>query len=296
MPNNIINSVVFQGDDEKVEKLLSEIQYLKYGLGSIDFNKIIPMPDNIYSGDLGPEERQKYGENNWYDWRISNWNTKWESYGYDVGNNFDGDNTIRFETAWTAPHPILQKLSEMYPEIEITHRWADEDFGMNCGERGYRNGEITGEYIPNGGSIEAYDFSADVLECDVADYGLRMNADGSAYINITDEEYELIEIFGKPALFTSLRMSTSDIPSGLYKCDVRGDDETTGGFAELSPSVLINHFGTIITDEPIDFGKDGYIILTEETEPNFLGNSITMEQYMQGNFEHQEIQGGINFE
>ena len=231
------------------------------------------------------------------DWSVANWHAKWNAYGFEDLEEHEVDDELRFETAWTAPHPILQKLSEMAPDLEITHRWADEDFGMNCGERGYKNGEITGEFQPEGGSVEAYDFSAEVMECEVSDYGLRMNADGSSYINIADDEYDLIEIFGKPALFTNERMHLSDIPQGLYKCDVRGDDETTGGFAELAPSVQVNHFGTIITDKPIDFGKDRYIVLNEETEPNFMGNSLTMEQYMQGDFKHvQNENGGMNLE
>jgi len=61
------------------------------------------------------------------DWSIKHWNTKWNSYGYDDFDCYQNDNTIRFETAWTAPHPVLVKLSEMYPDIGISHQWADED-------------------------------------------------------------------------------------------------------------------------------------------------------------------------
>lgn len=147
----------------------------------MDFNKIIPMPDTVFRGNLGSNERALYGNNNWYDWSVANWHTKWNAYGFEDLEEHEVDDQLRFETAWTAPHPILKKLSEMAPDLEITHRWADEDFGMNCGERGYKNGEITGEFQPEGGSVEAYDFSAEVMECEVSDYGLRMNSDGSSY-------------------------------------------------------------------------------------------------------------------
>lgn len=297
MPNNITNIVRFNGDRVKISELLKSIQNDEHGYGSVDFNKIIPMPDTVFRGNLGPNERALYGNNNWYDWSVANWHTKWNAYGFEDLEEHEVDDELRFETAWAAPHPILQKLSEMAPDLKITHRWADEDFGMNCGERGYKSGEITGEFLPEGGSVEAYNLAAEVMECEVSDYGLRLNSDGSAYINIANDEYELIEIFGKPALFTNERMHLSDIPQGLYKCDVRGDDETTGGFAELAPCVQVNHFGTIITDEPIDFGKEGYIVLNDKTEPNFMGNSLTMEQYMQGDFKHvQNEDGGMNLE
>ena len=42
-----------------------------------------------------------------------------------------------------------------------------------------------------------------------------------------------------------------------------------------------NHGGSVITKEPIDFGKEGYIPFTEETSPNFTGESMTLEEFMQ---------------
>lgn len=43
----------------------------------------------------------------------------------------------------------------MYPEISIEHLWADEDYGYNCGKAVYENGQLTEEFIPDGGSDEA---------------------------------------------------------------------------------------------------------------------------------------------
>lgn len=287
MPNNITNIVTFDCDSDRMKQIMNEL-HDEQNLGIIDFNKIIPMPDNIFKGNLGPAEKESYGKDNWYDWSVANWNTKWNAYGLKSFPEYDGGDIIQFYTAWTAPHPIIQKLSEMFPDIVITHNWVDEDFGMNCGYREYLGSEITNEFIPDGGTVDAYNFAAETLKCNISDYGLRMNSDGSNYICIDDEKYELVELFGKPALFTNERMKLSDIPQGLYKCDVRGDDETTGWFAELAPSVLVNHFGTIITDEPIDFGDDGFIILNDDTAPNFLDQSLSFDQYINRDFEQKE--------
>lgn len=83
----------------------------------------------------------KYGAPTWYDWRIDQWGTKWDAYGYEQGKDYGGAKELRFLTAWSAPHPILQRLSEQYPILEITHQWADEDIGFNCGTAVYRAGE-----------------------------------------------------------------------------------------------------------------------------------------------------------
>ena len=99
------------------------------------------------------------------------------------------------------------------------------------------------------------------------------------YLYSYGEKYDLIELFGKPALFTSNMLNKSDIPKGLYLCHVRGDDETTGGFAALEPKVLVNHFGSVITKEPVDFGEKGYIEFTEETEPHFTGRQVSFSEF-----------------
>ena len=81
------------------------------------------------------ENLKKYGATSWYHWSCDNWGTKWNSY-----DNWSDGNLITFSTAWSAPHPVIEKLAEMFPSIRITHKWADEDIGSNCGEFHYVNG------------------------------------------------------------------------------------------------------------------------------------------------------------
>ena len=67
MPNHVQNRITLDGNPERIAEILETIKNDKYGIGSIDFQKIIPMPSNIYRGNLGQKEREQYGENNWYD-------------------------------------------------------------------------------------------------------------------------------------------------------------------------------------------------------------------------------------
>ena len=51
----------------------------------------------------------------------------------------DGD-ALNFLTAWSAPHPVMEKLAEMFPDVGIEHEWADEDIGYsNCTEISQEN-------------------------------------------------------------------------------------------------------------------------------------------------------------
>ena len=102
MPNHVTNIIKLNGDRKQIRELLEQIQSDEHGLGTIDFEKIIPMPENIYRCNLGREEMKLYGKNNWYDWCISNWGTKWSSYGYEKDCDYSNAEELRFLTAWAA--------------------------------------------------------------------------------------------------------------------------------------------------------------------------------------------------
>ncbi len=130
MPNHVTNKVEFFGNQKNIDKVLELIR------GDderpvIDFNKIIPIPDNIYLGNLGREEREKYGENNWYDWRITHWGTKWNAY-----DQYSEGNVIMFNTAWSMPWSIYDKLAEICANNDVTFEgaWVNEDWMADSGQ------------------------------------------------------------------------------------------------------------------------------------------------------------------
>lgn len=278
MPNNITSIITLSGDENRIKDMLEAIQNDKYGIGSVDFEKILPMPDNIYRGNLGPNERAEYGSDNWYDWCIANWGTKWNSYGYPEDHQYNNDGKIQFLTAWSAPHPIMEKLSEMYPDIKLEHEWADEDIGMNCGRYVYYDGERIEEYFPES-QKDRLEFAARVMDVSLEeDYALYLNASETGYVYILgDNDLELIEFAGQTAAFTEFRITDADIMKGLHSYHLRHDDD--GNFCALEKCVTVNHGGTIITKEPIDLGENGFIPINEDNYPNFLGETISSHEF-----------------
>lgn len=140
MPNHVRNKLTLHGEEEAITNLLNTI---KGEDRKINFNKILPTPENIFHGPLGPDERKLYGKNNWYDWNCENWGTKWNAYDIHAENNY-----VEFSTAWSAPLPVIAKLALMFPDIHIEHLWADEDRYSNTGLMFYNE---PGELLVQGG-------------------------------------------------------------------------------------------------------------------------------------------------
>ena len=101
---------------------------------------------------------KKYGCDNWYDWSLANWGTKWGAYDSHICD----ENTVEFDTAWSTPVQAMLTLSAKFPKVKIVVDFADEDFGYNVGEYTVQNGEIIEENCPEGGSKEAIRKALDV--------------------------------------------------------------------------------------------------------------------------------------
>ena len=147
MPNWVTNKIVITG---KAERITEIIESIKGEDRPIDFEKIVPMPAELQntkspSDKPDPDLIAKYGSDNWYDWCIQNWGTKWNASGtQDIRLNFKGNRlTIVFNTAWSTPAPVIEKLSEKFPDVKINVWFADEDYGSNVGRYGFTNGLVS---------------------------------------------------------------------------------------------------------------------------------------------------------
>lgn len=103
---------------------------------------------------------------------------------------------------------------------------------------------------------------------------------------MTDEKLEVVEVLGQTALFTNGRVTQKELPDGLYKYDLREGESIA--FAIVEPSVAVNHAGTIITKEPIIFGEEGYIEFGDNSSPNFLGDEMSIEEFLNTDFGQDE--------
>ena len=121
-----------------------QIKTMQYALLHKDFNTrkvMFETKADVYAyGKKALDNYAKYGAKDWYDWRRGNWGTKWNACRTQI-NDLDKPE-IYFDTAWSTPIPVLDKLSQMYPDLKFDFEFADEDIGRNAGDMLIQNGEI----------------------------------------------------------------------------------------------------------------------------------------------------------
>lgn len=121
-----------------------------------------------------------------------------------------------------------------------------------------------------------------------ADSGSTGSGDTGAEQDLTSERLDVVEVFGQTALFSNARILESQLPDGLYKYDLREGDEMP--FASMEKIVGVNHAGSLISSQPFDFADESCIPFDEDSSPNFLGYSMSLEEYMNASFEQSDEQ------
>ena len=183
MPNWCVNQVDISGDEAEVAKLVAFVK--SDDSAFTFENIVPPPTTPMYSSDCShnkyvcgcvsqsapdPENEGRYiwlidgkkvdyhapcpthGEpsfsnhpDNWYNWNIRNWGTKWSASEVwhdrtDDDSTIAGQTNYGFDTAWSPAEPVVAALAEKFPTLRIIHRYCEGGMGY-AGEVVYINGE-----------------------------------------------------------------------------------------------------------------------------------------------------------
>ena len=125
MPNWCYSQMTVSGEPKQLHKFLKEVERTPleanehYQESKFAFNRVIPMPDELlYQGD------------DWYNWRNTNWLTKWEcSIDYDTTNEWEsGEVRFDYRTAWSPPEPIMREVVKKYPKLLFRWTYWEESY------------------------------------------------------------------------------------------------------------------------------------------------------------------------
>jgi hypothetical protein len=88
------------------------------------------MFQNGITQEISDRLKSLFGSDNWYTWANNNWGTKWDIDGDDgIVNDLDTHNcSLTFSTAWSPPEPIINKLREMFPNLEFSGMYVGEGY------------------------------------------------------------------------------------------------------------------------------------------------------------------------
>ena len=136
MPNYCNNNIVITGPNSVIDK----IEKIANGDKGDLLQYFYPMPKALedttapLQKDATKEEKakakenlKKYGYDNWYDWRVENWGTKWDIMEfYNINRKEIGEDeseiSLGFDTAWA-------------PALGAYERFIDEN--SNCSLKAY---------------------------------------------------------------------------------------------------------------------------------------------------------------
>ena len=174
MPDWCNNSTTIHGDQETLTRFMEAIT-LNGDRSTYDLTLLFPIPEDLQiisdffrrDGDDDPEYQEllkkyeankaKYGHRNWSDWCLENWGTEGAPSPNDHPLEVDGEILLlSYETAWSPPSRLLQKISELFPTLTITNSFHEEGMGFWGCEAFYGGKEVASYGMSDGDLPEAF--------------------------------------------------------------------------------------------------------------------------------------------
>lgn len=143
MPNWVSNELTITGELQTVKELFQKVTTKNEdGEEEFDFNSVVPMPTHqpdltqphpFWRGDVGSEERDRFGSNNEIDWAYEHWGTKWGACNswlqppWNTKDTTNAQGSISFNTAWSGVPDLICSLSKQYPLLTFDYDYTDDD-------------------------------------------------------------------------------------------------------------------------------------------------------------------------
>jgi hypothetical protein len=109
MPNWATNTVRIVSTEDVIDQLEEH---------KLSFNHFVPRPESE--------------EENWYNWNLENWGTKWDINDDDLMIDRQDEEIINFEflTAWSPPIKFFHNLAKLFKKIYIECNYYEEGNGF----------------------------------------------------------------------------------------------------------------------------------------------------------------------
>lgn len=105
-------------------------------------------------------------------------------------------------------------------------------------------------------------------------------------VDATKEIFERVTVLDKEMLFTCSRVDRRTVPKGMYLYEVHHDDFGRGDPCEIGKWIVVNHLGTLISNEPIKLvpeqgRNNAFLDIDPENDWDYEGIDSTLKEYME---------------
>lgn len=145
MPNWCHNTLTVTGPKKDRERFYEENKEGTDERTRLVFDKVIPTPEDLQCDSPAPKDvakknKEKYGYEDWYEFRIDKWGCKWNPLVNEVEH---GNKSLEywFDTAWSPPSNWVLAASIMYPTLTFNLQYDEVGNGFK-GEFEVKNGEV----------------------------------------------------------------------------------------------------------------------------------------------------------
>ena len=155
MPNECMNTLGVMGKKEDVEAFVKFVTNANNEISL--FDSLIPFPEELgdTTSPVSIEDKgknaelvAKYGADNWYDWKINNWGTKWGDYDLtssEVTKSYNEDEWyihFSYTTAWSpGENELANAICNHFPKLKAMIQYEEPGMAF-AGETLILNGKI----------------------------------------------------------------------------------------------------------------------------------------------------------
>ena len=160
MPNWVYNEVYLTGTKEQIQEIKDFLKGKDTPEDSEEsvfcFAKLIIPPEDMYTGNMGPEDWDKHPVN-WFNWCPEHWGTKWPACDAEILEEDEEHILYSFKTAWSSPDPIIEALGKTF-KGSMEFKYYEEQVTEFAGKVLYEHGELVDETFVEGDNDEIWDF------------------------------------------------------------------------------------------------------------------------------------------
>lgn len=162
MPNWCENTLSANGTAEDISAFVKWLDDKPFSFERIDptpeeLKDNAPFSQSRKDSGAGKELIEKFGSDNWYDWRVQNWGCKWdidENEGKPAHSSAESIG-FEFQTPWGPPERAIYTLSLKFPTLTFFLGYYEMGCGF-AGEMTVKNGESDSTFYDAEENVDSF--------------------------------------------------------------------------------------------------------------------------------------------